>query len=76
MKGQKALKTILVNSSTNFNLNQDTYQETRKDLNKLYRQNVSLSFNQTCLNERLLPNYTHIIKILIMLVNTYTSITQ
>ena len=26
---------------------------------KLYRQNVSLSFNQTCINERLLPNYTH-----------------
>ena len=25
---------------------------------KLYRQNVSLLFNQTCLNERLLPNYT------------------
>ena len=27
---------------------------------KLYRQNMSLSFNQTCLNEGLLPNYTHI----------------
>ena len=27
---------------------------------KLYRQNVSLLFNQTCLNERLLPNYTYI----------------
>ena len=26
---------------------------------KLYRQNVSLLFNQTCLNERLLPNHTH-----------------
>ena len=26
---------------------------------KLYRQNLSLLFNQTCLNERLLPNYTH-----------------
>ena len=25
---------------------------------KLYWQNVSLSLNQTCLNERLLPNYT------------------
>ena len=36
--------------------------ETRKlekILIKLYRQNVSLWFNQTCLNERLLPNYTH-----------------
>ena len=27
---------------------------------KLYRQNVSLLFNQTCLNERLLPNETNI----------------
>ena len=27
--------------------------------NKLYRQNLSLLFNETCLNERLLPNYTH-----------------
>ena len=26
---------------------------------KLYRQNVSLLFNQTCLSERILPNYTH-----------------
>ena len=26
---------------------------------KLYRENVSLQFNQTCLNERLLPNYTY-----------------
>ena len=25
----------------------------------LYRQNVSLLFNQTCLNEKGLPNYTH-----------------
>ena len=30
-----------------------------RNLIKLYRQNVSLLFNQTCLNERLLPNYTH-----------------
>ena len=31
-------------------------------LNKLYRQNLSLLFNQTCLKERLLPNnkYTYI----------------
>ena len=28
-------------------------------LMKLYIQNGSLLFNQTCLNERLLPNYTH-----------------
>ena len=27
---------------------------------KLYRQNVSLLFNQTCLIERLLPNYIYI----------------
>ena len=26
---------------------------------ELYRQNVSSLFNQTCLNERMLPNYTH-----------------
>ena len=26
---------------------------------KLYRQNVSLLFKPTCLNERLQPNYTH-----------------
>ena len=26
---------------------------------KLYRQNVALLFNQTCLNEKLLPNDTH-----------------
>ena len=26
---------------------------------KLYRQNVTLLFNQTCFNERLLPNHTH-----------------
>ena len=26
---------------------------------KLYRQNGSLLFNETCLNERLLPNHTH-----------------
>ena len=27
---------------------------------KLYRQNMALLFNQTCLNERLLPNYIYI----------------
>ena len=26
---------------------------------KLYRQNVSLLYNQICLNERLLPNWAH-----------------
>ena len=31
----------------------------KRKLIKLYRQNVSLLFNETCLNERLLPNYTH-----------------
>ena len=30
-----------------------------KILMKLYRKNVSLLFNQICLNERQLPNYTH-----------------
>ena len=28
-------------------------------LNKLYRQNLSLLFNETCLNEQLLPNYIY-----------------
>ena len=28
-------------------------------LNKLYRQNLSLLFNEICLNERLLPNHIH-----------------
>ena len=28
-------------------------------LHKLYRQNLSLLFNETYLNEQLLPNYTH-----------------
>ena len=28
-------------------------------LNKLYRQNLSLLFNKTSLNEQLLPNYTY-----------------
>ena len=54
--------TILINSSTNFNLKQDTYQDAWKDLKKLYRQSVSLLFNQTYLNERLLPNL-HIYKV-------------
>ena len=30
-----------------------------KILKKLYRQHVSLLFNQTCLNKRLLPNFTN-----------------
>ena len=30
-----------------------------RTLIKLYRQNVSLLFNEICLNERPLPNYTH-----------------
>ena len=30
-----------------------------RNLNKLYRHNLSLLFNETCLNERLLPNYTY-----------------
>ena len=31
----------------------------KRILIKLYRQNLSLLFNETCLNEQLLPNYTH-----------------
>ena len=38
--------------------NQNIYPKTWKDLNKI-KQNVSLLFNQTCLNEILLPNYTY-----------------
>ena len=30
-----------------------------RNLSKLYRQHLSLLFNETCFNERLLPNYTH-----------------
>ena len=52
MKGPKALGTILVNTSTNS-------RTPERILIKLFRQNVSLLFNQTCLNERLLPNHTH-----------------
>ena len=39
--------------------NSDTFLKTWKDL-KLYRQNLFLLFNETCLNEQLLPNYTYI----------------
>ena len=39
---------------------------------KLYRQNVSLLFNQTCLNERLLPNNTHIIIYIYIYIYTHT----
>ena len=39
---------------------------------KLYRQNVSLLFNQTCLNERLLPNYTHTLIYIYIYISTHT----
>ena len=58
MKGLKALETILINSSTNSNLEPRHLSGNSKLIN-LYRQNVSLLFNQTCLNELLLPNHTH-----------------
>ena len=35
-------------------------RELERTLLKLYRQNTSLAFNKTYLNERLLPNHTHI----------------
>ena len=57
MKDLKALGTILVNSSTNSNLT--LIKKLERILRKIYRHNVSLLSNQTCLNERLLPNYTH-----------------
>ena len=57
MKDLKALGTILVNSSTNSNLT--LIKKLERILRKIYRHNVSLLSNQTCLNERLLPNYPH-----------------
>ena len=36
-----------------------TLRKFERILIQLYRQNVSLLFNQTCLSERLLLNYTH-----------------
>ena len=49
MKGPKALGTILVNSSTQFET-KALIRKLERILIKLYRQNVSLLFNQTCLN--------------------------
>ena len=59
MKCPKALGTISVNSSTNFNRKPRLIRKLERILIKLYRQNVSLLFNQICLNERLLFNPTH-----------------
>ena len=60
MKGLKALGTVLVNPYTNFNLKpKHLFGNLKGSLIKLYKQNVSILFNQTCLNERLLPNSTH-----------------
>ena len=42
----------------------------KRILNKLYRQNLSLLFNETCLNEQLLPNYTLYIYIFTNLLST------
>ena len=41
-----------------------------------YRQNVSLLFNQTCLNERLLSNYTFYIYIYIHFIITMLVVTK
>ena len=60
MKGTKALGTILRNSSTNSNLKLRHLSE-KRILNKSYRQNLSLLFNETCLNKRQLPNNTYMI---------------
>ena len=43
-------------------------------LNKLYRQNLSLSFNEICLNERRLPNYIYIY--IYIYIYTYTHISD
>ena len=52
--------TIFANSSTNSNLEPKALiRKLERILIKLYQQNVSLLFNQTYLNERLLPNYAH-----------------
>ena len=37
----------------------ETKTHIERILNKLYRQNLSLSFKETCSYERLLPNYAH-----------------
>ena len=59
-KGSKILETILVNSSTKFQPENKTYiWKPERNLIKLHGQNVSSLFNQTCLKERLLPDYTH-----------------
>ena len=41
-------------------------------LNKLYRQNLSLVFNETCLNEQQLPNYTHTYVYIYIYIYTHT----
>ena len=56
----KLFYTISVNSSTNSYLKPKTLiRKLERVLIKLYRQSVYLLFNQTCLNEELLPNHTH-----------------
>ena len=35
------------------------FAKLKRILMKLYKQNVSCLFNQTCLNEKLVPNKTH-----------------
>ena len=61
MKVPLALGTISVNSSTNSNLKlKHLSGKLKGSQQKLYRQNMSLLFNQTGLNEGLLPNYIYI----------------
>ena len=55
----------LVKRQINYNkekiniLNTEAHNKLERILIKLYRQNVSLLFNQRCLNERLRPKYKH-----------------
>ena len=65
-----AFRLFIRSESARDNLGKFIYQfqpETETLIRKLesvliksYRQNVSLLFNETCLNERPLPNYSHI----------------
>ena len=59
MKGPKELGTILVNLSTN-SITKTLVRKLERILIRLYKQNVSLLFNQTCLNEGQFPTtHTH-----------------
>ena len=52
-------------------LQHDTCQEVVKDPEKLYKQQMSLLFNQTCSNEGLLANYIYIYIYIYILMNYF-----